>query len=49
MEDLFDDEEVLNNDVEAFEFPVELVLLRSALNDRLYGGNVFDNKKQPEQ
>jgi hypothetical protein len=49
MEDLFDDEEVLNNDVEAFEFPVELALLRSALNDRLYGGNVFDNDQQPEQ
>ncbi len=49
MEDLFDDERILNACIEAFEYPVDLALLRRALNDRLYGGNVFGHEQQPEQ
>ena len=52
MEDLIDDEGILNDDFEVFECPVDFTLsrtLRRALNDRLYGGNVFGNEQQPEQ
>jgi hypothetical protein len=49
MEDLFDDERILNACIEAFEYPVDPALLRRALNDLLYGGNVFGGEQQPEQ
>ncbi len=49
MEDLFDYERILNACIEAFVYPVDLALLRRALNDLLYGGNVFGHEQQPEQ
>ena len=49
MEDLIGDEWILNDDFDAFEYPVDLALLRRAFNDRLYGGDVFGDEQQPEQ